>query len=302
MRCPTLNELPPPPPGKTGWPWTEESPQLPDKMPNGKAWPRISIVTPSYNQGQFIEETIRSVLLQGYPELEYIIMDGGSTDGSVEVIKKYRTWLAHWVSENDNGQSSAINAGFRAASGDVFSWLNSDDAYFPGALATVGRRFAGFTQPSVLVGSGDVIGADGRFLREIRVPPLDRETIASGEKWFLQQSCFWSDACWREVGGVDEELHLLMDRDLWIRFSDRFALVSCETKLGMLRWYSDAKTVKYKSRSMAEQVYLDFRYERKYSGLSRVEKLAKALHVKDQELNSLNRRLVFRVLKRLRAL
>lgn len=108
MRCPTLSELPPPPPGKTGWPWTEESPQLPATMPDGNQWPRVSITTPSYNQGRIIEESIRSVLLQGYPDLEYLVIDGGSTDNSVEVIRKYKRWIAYWVSEPDRGRSRAI--------------------------------------------------------------------------------------------------------------------------------------------------------------------------------------------------
>ena len=108
-----ISQLPPPPPDRTGWPWTEESPRLPSHMPDGSKWPKISIVTPSYNQGKFIEKTIRSVLLQNYTNLEYIIMDGGSTDESVEIIKKYKPWLTHWGSEKDEGQSDAINRGFK---------------------------------------------------------------------------------------------------------------------------------------------------------------------------------------------
>ena len=129
MRCPTLAELPPPPPGKTGWPWTVESPQLPDTMPDGHPWPKISIVTPNYNYGQFIEETIRSVLLQGYSNIEYIIIDGVSTDNSIEIIKKYEKYLAYWVSEPDNGQTDALNKGYQHCNGEIFAWINSDDAY-----------------------------------------------------------------------------------------------------------------------------------------------------------------------------
>ncbi|MEH1863695.1 MAG: glycosyltransferase family 2 protein [Nostoc sp.] len=130
----TLNELPPPPPGKTGWPWTENTQLLPEKMPDGSEWPKISIVTPNYNYGRFIEETIRSVLLQGYPNLEYIILDGGSTDDSIEIIKKYDKWLTYWVSEKDNGQASAINKGIELATGKWFNWLNSDDILLRNAL------------------------------------------------------------------------------------------------------------------------------------------------------------------------
>ncbi len=127
MSCPTLADLPSPPSNQTGWMWNEESSQLPENMPDGHQLPRITIVTPSYNQGQFLEATIRSVLLQGYPNLEYIIIDGGSSDNSVEIIRKYEPWLAYWVSEKDRGQAHAINKGFAHATGSIYAYLNSDD-------------------------------------------------------------------------------------------------------------------------------------------------------------------------------
>lgn len=152
MRCPTLSHLPPPPPGKTGWPWTEESPQFPDASPKGEPWPKISIITPSYNQGQFIEEAIRSVLLQGYPNLEYIIIDGGSTDNSVEIIKKYEPWLAYWISELDNGPYHAINKGLKIASGEIIGIINGDDLYEANIIKTVAETFLENTGTEVVSG------------------------------------------------------------------------------------------------------------------------------------------------------
>ena len=137
MRCPTLDELPPPPSGKAGWPWTEEGPPIPDASAERQQWPRVSIVTPSYNQGRFLEETIRSVLLQGYPDFEYFIIDGGSADESLEIIRRYEPWLTYWTSEPDRGQSDAINKGWARATGDVVTYLNSDDCYLTGAVAKV---------------------------------------------------------------------------------------------------------------------------------------------------------------------
>ena len=144
----TLKDLPPSPPEKTGWPWTEQTEPLPPRMPDGSEWPRISIVTPSYNQGEFIEETIRSVLLQGYPNLEYIIIDGGSKDNSIELIKKYEKYLAYLVSEPDKGQSHAINKGFRRATGVLVGWQNSDDFYHSGAFEAAAKACFAHPEPN----------------------------------------------------------------------------------------------------------------------------------------------------------
>src|ERR1043166_4155332 len=138
MRCPRLRELPPAPEGKKGWPWTEET--FPEAEQTSSSPLSISIVTPSYNQAAFLEETIRSVLLQGYPNLEYIVMDGGSTDGSVEIIKKYEKHLAYWTSEKDAGASDAIRKGFERATGSILAYLNSDDLYLPGAIHRLVNR------------------------------------------------------------------------------------------------------------------------------------------------------------------
>ena len=222
MRCPTLSALPPPPPGKIGWPWTEESPQLPDTMPDpsttlrtgGRPWPRVSIVTPSYNQGQFIEETIRSVLLQGYPDLEYIIIDGGSTDRSVQIIRKYEPWLTYWVSEQDRGQSHAINKGFSRATGEILAWLNSDDGYLPCSLQKV-SRYLPFPR-GVLVGA-TVLLHDGSQTREYVFKRRTYEQMLYTGGVLPQPSVFWSVDLWQIAGPLKQDLHYVMDYDLWLR-------------------------------------------------------------------------------------
>ena len=133
MHCPRLLELPQTLDGKNGWPWTEETVPAELEQTSGSL-PSISVVTPSYNQAAFLEETIRSVLLQGYPNLEYLVMDGGSSDGSVEIIKKYEKYLAYWTSQKDAGPSDAIRKGFEKATGSILAYLNSDDLYLPGTL------------------------------------------------------------------------------------------------------------------------------------------------------------------------
>jgi len=241
MRRANLAELSPPPPGKTGWPWTEESPQLPDTMPDGSPWPRISIVTPSYNQGQFIEETIRSVLLQGYPNLEYIIIDGGSSDGSVEIIKKYEPWLAYWVSEKDRGQSHAINKGLFRSTGEILAWLNSDDLLIWGSLAAAARVMAKINMHVPAIGLGRRIYIDADSTVTGYMSYFTGQTYAQWVAWGvsrgpMQESTFWNRAAWETYGPLNETLFAAFDLDFFLRvLSDAHESVFCRMYIGAWR-------------------------------------------------------------------
>ena len=216
-----LADLPVPPRDKTGWPWTVERPPVAERLPTGAAWPKISIVTPSYNQGQFIEETIRSVLLQGYPNIEYIIIDGGSTDGSTEIIKKYKDRLTAFVSEPDNGQSNAINKGFARATGKILAWINSDDMYLPGTFAMVVAAFEKYkidivTGGQISYASSHEFGIERAANLGIK-PTLARLSVSA--PYLHQSSTFWTYDIWQKTGAkINEELHYAMDADLWFRF------------------------------------------------------------------------------------
>ena len=227
MRCPIFAELPPPPLGKTGWPWTEESEQLHNMMPDGTPWPRVSIVTPSFNQAKYVEETIRSVLLQGYPDLEYIVIDGGSTDGSVDIIRKYEPWLSYWASERDRGQSHAINKGFERATGEIVAWLNSDDFYLPGAISQAAQVMHE-RQAYVVYGNCLKVDQDGKLLWERRPPPVSLESLTN--YWLPdhtppQPAVFWRHEALRRVGLLNESLHYTMDFDLWLRLAQLYDFV-----------------------------------------------------------------------------
>jgi glycosyltransferase involved in cell wall biosynthesis len=257
MRCPTLKELPPPPPKKTGWPWQEETPEMQPRVPEAKPWQRISIVTPSYNQGRFIEGTIRSVLLQGYPNLEYIVIDGGSADGTTDVLRKYEPWLTYWVSEVDRGQSHAVNKGFKLASGEIAAWINSDDQYLPGTLRTIVEHAQKYPEAGAWAGGGRRIDArSGKIVWE-RIPPgLEFSQILGWNKYYLPQpSCFLNRRVLKDDIYLDESYDLQMDFDLWLRISKRFSIMPIKQILSVNLQHSEAKTVlqNLKHKAMAER-------------------------------------------------
>ena len=262
MRCSTLTELPPP--GKActelgrsaGWPfdraqdkpWTEEGLQSERNQVFGKnlvsetPWPRVSIVTPSYNQGQFIEETIRSVLLQGYPDLEYIIIDGGSTDGSVEIIRKYEPWLAYWVSEKDKGQAEAINKGFRRARGDIVAWLNSDDTYLPGTVSAAVAAFEAEPDMDLLFGDCNIMDEYGRVRELIHTTKFDLPGLLR-TNLIPQPATFFRRRVLDSVGFLDPGFHYAMDYEFWLRIARRHRIQHIPTVLANFRMYSNSKSV-----------------------------------------------------------
>lgn len=249
MQCPKLNELPSSLTGKTGWPWTAEtSPPYDISLSssygeNARNWPKITIVTPSYNQGQFLEETIRSVLLQGYPNLEYIVIDGGSSDNSVEIIRRYEKHLAWWISEKDRGQSHAINRGFERGTGEIYAYLNSDDIYEPGALYTCALALRDEYQW--------VVGQVRYFQENVGYWPVPQAKGQSLAEWFVpcpfsQPGCFWRAELHREMGKFREDLHYLFDYEFWlrIRFIKKIKPLIFDQPVAIYRVHLQSKTVR----------------------------------------------------------
>ena len=241
--------LPPPPPGKSGWPWTEESDTLPPFQPDGKPWPKISIVTPSYNQGRFIEETIRSVILQNYPNLEYIIIDGGSSDNTVNILRKYESLITYWKSEQDSGQSNAINKGFRRSTGEYVNWICSDDLLCKNALAGLSTLLVKWPG-SFFISPGCRIDNESRQIDII--PPssikefcqlVDLKHYWRNGKSILQQATIYPLSAVAEAGFLNEKNEFTMDYELWGKFFiNGINMIVTDIPVGIYRWYDGQKT------------------------------------------------------------
>ncbi len=181
--------------------------------------PLISIITPSYNQGQFIEETICSVIEQDYPRLEYLIVDGGSTDDTVEIIRRYENQIAWWVSEKDQGQTDALNKGFARASGEILAWINSDDTYLPGALRQAAQFLHEHPDVGMVYGDANLVDESGALLGKFPARQTDYARLLRGSVHIPQQASFFRAALWRQVGPLDPSFYFAMDYDLWVRLA-----------------------------------------------------------------------------------
>jgi len=275
MLCPSLSELPPAPPGKTGWPWTNSSAEAgaPSteqgelsanvshltshvSLPHS---PRISIVMPCLNAGRYIEEALRSVLLQSYPSLELFVYDGGSTDGTIEVIKRYEQWVTYWESAKDRGQSHAINKGLARATGALFNWANADDIMCPNAFHTLVALYSRQMNCVGVFGAMEVFD-EGGYRKTWQPNPGSKEEIGEwGLSAFLPQpsALFPCQLC-KDIGGMNEALHYVMDIELILRLADHGSFAVTNTPTYRYRHHSEAKTVKGEIAGMVELIASEF--------------------------------------------
>jgi glycosyltransferase involved in cell wall biosynthesis len=205
--------------------------------------PLVSIVTPSYNQAQFLESTIRSVLEQDYPNIEYIVVDGGSTDGSAEIIRRYADRLAWWVSEKDRSQTEAINKGFTHATGSIHAWLNSDDTYTPHAISEAVEFLTKHPEVGMVYGDADYIDEQGQVIGRFQATQTDLRRLLQGYVHIPQQSSFWRGDLWKQFGPLDPSFNYAMDYDLWVRIAEHAPIRYTPQLWSNFRIHPEGKTV-----------------------------------------------------------
>jgi glycosyltransferase involved in cell wall biosynthesis len=205
-------------------------------------WPRITLVTPVYNGVRFIEETIRSIVYQGYPNLEYIVVDGGSSDGTVEIIRKYERQISWWVSRRDRGVYDALNNGFAHSTGDIMGWLNASDLLHTNGLFVVGSVFASLRAVEWLTGRPTRFNPNGMTVDIRTLPSWSRyRFLAGANKYIQQESTFWRRSLWEKAGGeLNAAYRDVGDFDLWVQFFRHTRLYSVGALIGGYRFHPDA--------------------------------------------------------------
>ena len=213
---------------------------IPETTADGKPWPKISIVTPSFNMVNYIEDTILSVIGQGYPNLEYIIIDGGSKDGTVDIIKKYEEWITYWISEPDKGMYDAIQKGFDRSTGEIMAYINSDDKYHYNAFFTAATIFSSMEDVEWILGRASFYNEEGSIVDVKDMRKWSKMNYYLGDfKWIQQESIFWRRNLWIKAGSrINSKLKLAGDYELWLRFFRFARLHTVETVFGGFRFRS----------------------------------------------------------------
>jgi glycosyltransferase involved in cell wall biosynthesis len=226
---------------------------------NNLTTPLVSIITPSFNQVRYLESTIHSVLDQDYPNIEYIIVDGGSNDGSAEIIRRYSDRLAWWVSEKDRGQTDAINKGLAGAKGEILAWLNSDDTYQPYAITEAVRFLLNRPELGLVYGDANFIDENGRIIGRFPAAQTDYRRLRQGYVHIPQQASFWRADLWHKVGPLDPSFYFAMDYDLWVRLAALAPVQYTPRLWANFRLHSLGKTVNADERCWNEMLKVHFR-------------------------------------------
>ena len=222
--------------------------------------PKISVIIPSFNQAQFIGETLKSVIAQNYPALELIVIDGGSEDGSADVIRQHEKHIAYWVSESDNGQTDALIKGFNRSTGEIQCWLNSDDQLLPGTLHQVAEYFEKHTDVDVVFGDTIWINVAGEEIRRQREIPFNRFIWMFTYNYMPGMSTFWRRSIYEAIGGLDPQFNLVMDADLWIRMSYAGKIGHVRNFWSYMRFYDEQKNRRLRDDSNREDMVIRSRY------------------------------------------
>jgi glycosyltransferase involved in cell wall biosynthesis len=241
--------------------------------------PRICLVTPSYNTGAHIEESIRSVLDQDYKNVDYLVMDGGSADNTLDVLLSFGDRI-RWTSQKDNGQADAIHRGFGQTTGEILGWLNADDSLAPGALRTVAEFFAAHPDVALVYGNAQYIGVGGDVIGPcVHVEPFNAGRLFHYSDFIAQPAAFFRRSAYEAVGGFDTSLHYSMDYDLWLKFAKQFKIVYLPITLANYRWLTDNKTATGGIRRVDELTELCARHGFAQPAYIRLERVN--LHLRD---------------------